>query len=60
MTKTRNELLSLVAELEITIDEAGEKDWAAYLNDQQLADAIVGLRPKSADAVAKILGQVVS
>ncbi len=42
---TRTKLLKLVADLGITDAEAGESQWAQYLSDQSLADAINRLRP---------------
>lgn len=45
-TKTRREqLLERAAELGITDEEAGEPQWQAYLNDDQLEEAIERLRP---------------
>lgn len=41
----REFLLGLANRLEITDEEAGEPQWAAYLSDRQLADAIRRLRP---------------
>lgn len=50
MTNARLKLLELVVAESITDEEAGEPEWASYLNDRQLAHAICSLRPKSAAA----------
>jgi hypothetical protein len=42
---TRIELLKLAADLGIDDEEAGEPQWAYYLSDRGLADAINRLRP---------------
>ena len=47
MEYNRQDLLRLASDLGIDDEEAGETDWAHYLNDQQLADAIARLRPES-------------
>lgn len=44
---TRHELLELAASLGIDDEEAGETQWAHYLTDRQLADAINRLRPEA-------------
>lgn len=39
----REYLLTLAQKLNITDEEAGEPQWAAYLTDAQLADAICSI-----------------
>ena len=48
---TREELLELARNLEITDAEAGEPHWQHYLSDAELARAINDMRP-DAGAVA--------
>lgn len=43
----RDNLLSLAQDLGITDEEAGEQQWAAYLTDDQIADSILNLRPRT-------------
>jgi hypothetical protein len=45
MTTYRDTLLALARDLDITDEEAGEREWAHYLDDRQLAEAIQRLRP---------------
>jgi hypothetical protein len=51
----RKKLLRLAVELDITDSEAGEGEWAAYLTDTQIADAIVRMRPDSTSVVQGII-----
>lgn len=50
----RSELLELANNLGIDADEAGEDEWAASLNDSQLADAIVRMRPEAKQDVLAV------
>lgn len=44
---SREDLLRLARDLGITDEEAGDSEWAQYLTDQALADAIIAMRPES-------------
>lgn len=52
----RSELLALANELGIDDEEAGESQWASYLTDSQLREAILRLRPDASIPSGDICG----
>ena len=53
----RKQLLDLADRLGIDEQEAGEAEWAAYLSDQELAAAIVLMRPEAGEQVERLAQQ---